>query len=249
MPALEASGIRRADVVGLPRVRLVRLVGRVEHRGALLAPAAVGKVLEVGLAVRRVVREVERGDRVERLHDVVAVGPRRRRVREADAGGVGPLEELPLVLHLCVDRAGGGAVGARSEPRGLTGAAAREVDVRGRPRVAVDARPAAARAHGPPVLAQGRVGGRRVGEVVEELTAGGRRGSHDRAGRGVRGSDGGGAERHEGERAGEGGCGGDGPGRGGARVRCGSECVGRDHEGLQVGRSAHHGQVMDYVTV
>src|SRR5690606_25420457 len=61
------------DVVRQPRVGLIGLPGGEEHGGFALAPATVGEILKVDLAVIRVHGKIYRCDGVKGFNDLITV--------------------------------------------------------------------------------------------------------------------------------------------------------------------------------
>src|SRR6185369_12077854 len=102
------------NVVFFPiRFRAESLPRRRVERWPVNTPAAVRQVLKIQLAVVGIHRRLQRTDRVEALHDLIAVGPGSRRVSEANASGISAFQKLALLTNLSLRRVRSSAVGRR----------------------------------------------------------------------------------------------------------------------------------------
>ena len=169
MPTVERAKDLQRLVVSLPRVDANRLPRHAVEPGARIAPAAVGQVFPIELAVLGVEVEAQRTHRIEGLHDDIAIGSLGRRVAEADSRRVGAFEIFARVAQLRVQRALRRAVGARSEAQQAVATPLRvidEADAVGAPRCARDAGVARPVANDPAVARE--LSDVALAEVVEE---------------------------------------------------------------------------------
>ncbi len=111
MPAVEADREAILRIFGLPGIILIRVPGGQPEGIVLRAPAAIGQVLKVDFAVIGLHVVIERRDGKERLDNIVAIGPRNRRIVETHTGGIGAFIKFALLKEFGLDGVGRGAIG------------------------------------------------------------------------------------------------------------------------------------------
>src|SRR5207245_3725898 len=112
MPSGNASLAGVKDVIFFPiRFRTEGSPRSYEQRRSRQAPATIGQILEIQLAVVRIHRRLKRADSVETLHELVSAGAICRHVDKANTSGIGAFQVFSLVANL-------GLMGIRSGPVG-----------------------------------------------------------------------------------------------------------------------------------
>src|SRR5882724_1927035 len=99
-PCVTAAGVVR-DIIRLP-IRLGAECSPGSHKqgGSVVAPAAVGQILEIQLAIVGVHWSFQGADRVEALYELIAAGPLNRCINKANTRGISAIQVFALMANL-----------------------------------------------------------------------------------------------------------------------------------------------------